>query len=112
MAKHILRFQVAADFQGRDLLVHLDIVYNTSINLFILNLIIMLKPKYTYIFNFTGRFIFIVLRCGTLHFYSGFSINAVKGVDILIWFLWLSLASQTQAKNDLYLFTNPPQGGT
>ena len=59
-----------------------------------LNLIIMFKPKYTCIFIFTGLFFFFfffffsVFGCtasGTLHFYSGFSVNSD-----MVWIFWPS----------------------
>ena len=55
-------------------------------------LIIMFKPKHIFIFK--GRFIFFffffffcVVGCiasGTSHFYSGFSVNVLAGVEILV----------------------------
>ena len=51
-----------------------------------LNLIIMFKPKH--IFYFQGALLFFgVVGCiasGTLHFYAGFSVNALAGVEILV----------------------------
>ena len=53
-------------------------------------------------FYFHGSFFFSfflsVVGCGTLHFYSGFSVNALAGVEILVRLLWPSSAWQAKPR--------------